>query len=243
MKKQKDSSPKLSRGIAPLSRASVLIVSDDTDFARTVAARWQSEVQVPGITIVTSDLWRAASCAGYDLSIIGPTRDLKRASILAASVNPALATLCVADPKDIPVLHTEYPHLLLVPMQNGWARTLILLSVEALRRVDAVARAQDCERQALACERHAALGRYMLEMRPNVNNALTSVLGNADLLLLESDRLPGESRDQIQAIHTMALRLSEIMQRFSSLAVEMRLNETESQAETKTALSHLVSRS
>ena len=32
-------------------------------------------------------------------------------------------------------------------------------------------------------ERQATLGRYMLEMRHNLNNALTSVLGNSDLLL------------------------------------------------------------
>jgi hypothetical protein len=226
-----------------LNHASVLIVSDDTEFARTVAARWQSELHVPGITIVTSDLWRAASCSGYDLSIVGPTHDGMRASILAvASARPGSTAVCVADERDIPALHVEYPHLVLVPMQDGWASALILVSVEALRRIDAVARAQGSERKALAAERHATLGRYMLEMRPSVNNALTSVLGNADLLLLESDRVPGECRDQIQAIHTMALRLSEIMQRFSSLATEMRLGENESQAETKTLLGHPVGR-
>ena len=41
--------------------------------------------------------------------------------------------------------------------------------------------------------RHATLGRYMLEMRPSINNALTSVLGNADLLLLEPGQVTGES--------------------------------------------------
>ncbi len=73
----------------------------------------------------------------------------------------------------------------------------------------------------------------MLEMRPSVNDALTSVLGNADLLLLEPGQASGESREQIEAIHTMALRLNEIMQRFSSLASEMRAGEKVSQAETE----------
>jgi len=226
-----------------LNHASVLIVSDDTEFARTVAARWQAERYVPGITIVTSDVWQATSSAGYDLSIIGPARDEKRAPILAsASVTPGSAAVCVADEKDIPSLHAEYPHLLLVPMQDGWPSTLILVSLEALRRVDAVARAQHAERQALGSQSHATLGRYMLEMRPSVNNALTSVLGNADLLLLEPGRVPSECRDQIQTIHTMALRLHEIMQRFSSLATEMRLGEKESQAETETASGRLAGR-
>jgi len=220
-----------------------LIVSDDTEFARTVAARWQAERYVPGITIVTSDVWQAAGSARYDLSIIGPTRDEKRAPILASATSiPSSAAVCVAEEKDIPSLHAEYPHLLLVPMQDGWPGTLILVSVEALRRVHAVARAQHAERQALGSQSHATLGRYMLEMRPSVNNALTSVLGNADLLLLEPGRVPSECHDQIQTIHTMALRLHEIMQRFSSLATEMRLGEKESQAETETASGRLVDR-
>jgi hypothetical protein len=73
----------------------------------------------------------------------------------------------------------------------------------------------------------------MLEMRPSVNNALTSVLGNADLLLLEPGQNSGDSREQIRAIQAMALRLNEIMQRFSSLAAEMRSDEKESHAETE----------
>jgi hypothetical protein len=226
-----------------LNPASILIISDDTEFARTVRARWQAERYVPGITIVTSDVWQSTTSAGYDLSIIGPTRDEKRAPILAsASAHSHSAAVCLAEEKDIPSLHAEYPHLLLVPSQDGWPGTLILISLEALRRLDAVARAQQAERQALGSQSHAVLGRYMLEMRPSVNNALTSVLGNADLLLLEPGRVPGECRDQIQTIHTMALRLHEIMQRFSSLAAEMRLGEKESQAETQTEAGHLVGR-
>lgn len=222
---------------------SVLIVSDDTEFARTIAARWQSERYVPGMTIVTSDVWLATSSAGHDLTIIGPVRDGKRSSILVgASAAPGAAAVCVADEKDIPSLHADYPHLLLVPKQDGWAGTLILVSIEALRRVDAVARAQHAERQALASQNHATLGRYMLDMRPSVNNALTSVLGNADLLLLEPGQVSSESREQIQTIHTMALRLNEIMQRFSSLAAEMRLGEKESQAETEVISGRLVGR-
>lgn len=226
-----------------MNHASVLIVSDDTEFARTIAARWQSERYVPGITIVTSDVLHSASNEGYDLSIVGPVRDGKRPSILAsAGFAPSGAIVCVADEKDIPTLHADYPQLLLVPRQDGWAATLILVSIEALRRVDAVARAQQAERHALASQNHATLGRYMLEMRPSVNNALTSVLGNADLLLLEPGRVSSESREQIQTIHTMALRLNEIMQRFSSLAAEMRLGEKESQAETEAISGRLVGR-
>jgi signal transduction histidine kinase len=61
----------------------------------------------------------------------------------------------------------------------------------------------------------------MLEMRHSLNNALTSVLGNSDLLLLEPGSLSAQTRAQIETIRNMTLRIHEIMQRFSSLEKEM----------------------
>ena len=61
---------------------------------------------------------------------------------------------------------------------------------------------------------------------------MTSLLGNAELLLLEPGELSAQSLAQIKTIHTMALRINEIMQRFSSIASEMREVETPSHAET-----------
>jgi hypothetical protein len=66
-----------------------------------------------------------------------------------------------------------------------------------------------------------------------MNNALTSLLGNAELLLLEPGGLSAQSLAQIKTIHTMALRINEVMQRFSSLASELREGETQSQVETE----------
>jgi hypothetical protein len=43
---------------------------------------------------------------------------------------------------------------------------------------------------------------------------------------------------QIKTIHSMSLRINEIMQRFSSLASEMRDAETVSQAETEETPAH-----
>ena len=54
-----------------------------------------------------------------------------------------------------------------------------------------------------------------------MNNALTSVLGNSDLLLLEPGSFSAHTRAQIETIRSMTLRIHEIMQRFSSLEKEM----------------------
>jgi signal transduction histidine kinase len=220
-----------------LSHSSVLIVSDDTEFARTVAARWQAERRVPEITLTTSDVWQESAAEGYNLVIVGPVRDNKVSAILSAlNTVPTAATIYVStEAKNVPQLAFEHPHVLVIPREDGWIGTLILVAGEALRRAAATARAQRAERVAAEAQRSAVLGRYMLDMRPSVNNALTSVLGNADLLLLEPGQIHPDAREQIRTIHTMALRLHEIMQRFSSVAAEMRAGEKESQAETNSA--------
>jgi hypothetical protein len=218
-----------------LNHSSVLIISDDPEFARTIAGRWQAERHAPEITLATSDVFRPGSGPECDLVVVGPVRHADQPSLLrAASIAAGTPVIMVAGEEgDWILLTSKYPNLIAVQQHDGWAATLIQLATEVLRRVDAVGRAQRAERLALMSQRHATLGRYMLEMRPSVNNALTSVLGNADLLLIEPGQVSAGSREQLRAIHTMALRLNEIIQRFSSLATEMWAGEKESQSETE----------
>jgi signal transduction histidine kinase len=108
-----------------------------------------------------------------------------------------------------------------------------LVAGESLRRAEALQLAHQAERHAAKNEHHATLGRYMLDMKHSVNNALTSMLGNAELLLLEPGQLSAQSLAQIKTIHSMALRINEVMQRFSSLSSEMQEVENASQRETE----------
>jgi signal transduction histidine kinase len=219
-----------------LSHCSVLIVSDDTEFARTVAARWQAERRVPEITLTTSDVWQSSTAEGYNLVIVGPVRNHNNIAAILSALNAIASTAATVyvstEARDVAQLAAAHPHVLIIPREDGWIGTLILVAGEALRRAAATARAQRAERVAADAQRQATLGRYMLDMRPGVNNALTSVLGNADLLLVDAGPMHPDAREQIRTIHTMALRLNEIMQRFSSVAAEMRAGEKESQAET-----------
>jgi signal transduction histidine kinase len=73
----------------------------------------------------------------------------------------------------------------------------------------------------------------VLETRHNFNNALTSVLGNAELLLLDSAEMTPSMREQLETVHEMTLRLHEMMLRFTSLEAEMQFSDR-SQTETLT---------
>jgi signal transduction histidine kinase len=217
-----------------LRHANVVILTDETEFARLLTACWQAERQAPGVTVLTSDLWREQEAPARDLVVVGPVREGRLTSVLR-SLDPSTAViLCVpADSKELGQLRTRYPRLVHVPLREDWAQTLLLVACESLRRAEAVRLARQAERTAAKNENHATLGRYMLDMKHSLNNALTSMLGNAELLLLEPGQLSTQSLAQIKTIHSMALRIHEIMQRFSSLASEMQEAENASQGETK----------
>ena len=219
-----------------MRHASLLILTDDAEFARLLAACWQAERQSPRITILNSALWKEKERAAHDLVVVGPLQQEKLASILS-SIEPASAViLCVpADTRELGPLRSRYPRLVHVPLREDWAQTLVLVAGESLRRVEASRLARQAELRAARNEQYAVLGRYMLEMKHGVNNALTSILGNAELLLLEPGQLSSQSLAQIKTMHSMTLRINEVMQRFSSLATEMRGVENASQAETEEA--------
>ena len=219
-----------------MRNTSVLILTDDSEFARLLTACWQTERQLPGISVLTSDLWKGGESGALDLVVIGPLKDEKLSSVLQA-VEPGTAIIIcgTSENKNLTLLRKRYPRLLQVPLREDWTQMVLLLAGESLRRTEALKTAKQAERNAALNANQAVLGRYMVDMKHNVNNALTSLLGNAELLLLEPGQLSAQSLAQIKTIHTMALRINEIVQRFSSLASEMRDAETPSQAETEDA--------
>ncbi len=217
-----------------MRHANVLILTDETEFARLLTACWQTERQAPGITVISSELWRENDVPPHDLVVVGPVGEGKLTSVLR-SLDPATAViLCVpADSREYGQLRAKYPRLVHIPLREDWAQTLLLVAGESLRRAEALRIARQAERNAARNENHATLGRYMLDMKHNVNNALTSMLGNAELLLLEPGQLSSQSLAQIKTIHSMAMRINEVIQRFSSLANEMQETENASQRETE----------
>jgi len=206
-----------------LQQPAVLIIADDPEFPRAVMARWQTERTVPAFTLIGSQVWNGASLTAFDLAIVG----VVSGGLLHASLKPLDATgkpvVCVCnDAKTLQALREKLPRILALRQDEGWLESLMLVTGEALRRGEAVKRARQAEESAALDQRFATLGRYMLDMRHNLNNALTSVLGNSELLLLEPGALSAQVSDQIDTIRNMALRMHEIIQRFSSLDTELK---------------------
>jgi signal transduction histidine kinase len=218
----------------------VLIISDDVDFSRRVTARWQMERHVPTFTLLSGELWPRFAVDVFDVAIVG---DLRR-DLLSVVLEPLHSTgqpvYCVcADSSTAQLVRERWPRISILRPSEHWLETLVTAASEAVHRSRAETRARSAEQSCAALERHATLGRYMLEMRHNLNNALTSVLGNSDLLLLEPGSLSAQTRAQIETIRNMALRIHEIMQRFCSLEKEM--NVVAQQAEQDSGKSYAAS--
>ena len=200
----------------------VLIISDEVDFSRRITARWQMKRNAPAFTVLSSDLWPRFAVDTFDVAIVG---DLRR-ELLSVVLEPLHSTgqpiFCVCqDGPTAQLVQERWPRICVLRSTEPWLETLVLAGGEALHRSRAESRARSAELACGALDRQAMLGRYMLEMRHNLNNALTSVLGNSDLLLIEPGSLSAQTRAQIETIRNMTLRIHEIMQRFSSLEKEM----------------------
>lgn len=200
----------------------VLIISDNAEFSRQVTARWQGERTVPAFTLLSGELWPRFAVDSFDVAIV----DELRRDLLSVVLEPLHSTgqpiFCVSDESATAQLVKErWPRIATLRRTEGWLDALILVGSEAVHRSRAEARARAAELSCSTLDRQATLGRYMLDMRHSLNNALTSLLGNSDLLLLEPGSLSAQTRAQIETMRNMTLRIHEIMQRFSSLEKEM----------------------
>jgi signal transduction histidine kinase len=205
----------------------LMIISDEADFSRRIAARWQMERMVPTFTLLSGDLWPRFVVDAFDVAIVGELRRELLSVVLEPLHSTGQPVFCVCRNAGVAELVRErWPRISILRRADSspdthWLETLVLTASEAVHRARAEARARSAETTCAALERQATLGRYMLEMRHSLNNALTSVLGNSDLLLLEPGSLSAQSRAQVETIRNMTLRIHEIMQRFSSLEKEM----------------------
>ncbi len=204
-----------------IDHPTVLIISDDVEFSRSVTARWQMERSVPMFTLLSGDIW-PRSVENFAVAIVG----CLRRELLSVIMEPLHATqqplFCICENvATAQLVRGRWPRAAVLGSDENWLNALVLSASEAVLRSRAEAQARAAEARCAELERDAMLGKYMLEMRHGLNNALTSLLGNSDLLLVEPGSLSAQARGQIETIRNMTLRIHEVLQRFSSLEKEM----------------------
>jgi signal transduction histidine kinase len=230
-----------------LDQPTVLIISDDAEFSHAIIARWKFEPSVPTFTLMSGDLCPRMNSEGFEVAIVGGLAPSALPPIIKALETCGKPVLLIRELDEPPVSRASGAKSPLVTLAKDgtWLDAVVTILGGSLISAQAASRIQQLERTNALLSRDAALGRYILEMRHSFNNALTSVLGNSELLLLEPETLapldPGV-RSQIDTMRNMSLRMHEIMQRFSSLEKELNLagqheaNENKSKAAAAASL-------
>lgn len=218
-----------------MDQPTVLIISDDPEFSHVVTGRWQSERSLPAFTLMSTEVSLDFDPESFQLAIAGAVRPQALSVVLEAMEAAGKRVLFVSeDAGTLQTVRDRWPAALAFQKTDeNWIDTLIPLAREALQRANAEARAGRAEQANANLQSQATLGRYMLDMRHSLNNALTSVLGNSELLLLEPGTLSSGVRSQIETIRHMALRMHEILQRFSSLEKELKVVNLQAAKEEK----------
>jgi K+-sensing histidine kinase KdpD len=216
-----------------LDQPTILIVSDEAEFSGAVTGRWQAEREIPAFTLMRGDLCRGLDPETYDAAVVGPVRRGGLPGVLKALAPAGGPVLLVCQENQTPRgVRESHPRIMVLRQYDGWLDALVLVLTEALRRCEAQERAQRAEQANATLQQQAALGSYILEMRHSLNNALTSVLGNSELLLSETE-LPAAAHSQLETIRDMCLRMHEVLQRFSSLEKELKVGERQAEKEGK----------
>ena len=204
-----------------MDQPTVLVISDDVEFSRSITARWQMERHVPTFTMLSGNLWPCC-VDNFAVAIVGPLRRELLSVVLEPLHSTQQPLFCICnDGPTAQLVRERWPRTSVLRCDENWLNVLILAAGEAVLRAGAEARARASEEACITLERQAMLGRYILDMRHGLNNALTSLLGNSDLLLIEPGSLSAQARAQIETIRNMTLRIHEVLQRFSSLETEM----------------------
>jgi len=205
-----------------------LVISDDAEFSRSITGRWQVERNAPAFTLMSSDVGLGFDPESFQLAVVGRVRPETLSPLLESMVVAGKHVIFVSDDAILlQRVHDRWPGILRLKQEENWLATLMLVCPEALYRAYAEAQVAEIERVNSTLEQEATLGRYVCDMRHTLNNMLTAMLGNSELLLLEPGSLSSEARSQIETIRNMALRIHEILRRFSSLEKELTVAEHE----------------
>lgn len=198
-----------------MERPTILIISEQPEFIRAISTRWRQERKAPAL------LFNDVQPGRFDLAIVGHDQ-------ISESLQRTGA----------PIIHVSQTRdtsaaVLSIPEFDGWPDLVIAVAKQILEYQALASELASLSESKSQLEGEAALGRYVLEMRHNLNNAITSILGNSELMLMDAENVPPSVRLQVETIRNMGMRMNEILQRFTSLQKEMLLGEQQRRRKTR----------
>ena len=200
-----------------MNQPTVLLICEDAEFSKALWSYWETRPDAPAFIVAQPDVCRGTHPEDFEVAIIGPMEDSKLAG-LVESLRPK-PVIAIVKPGSV-AFQQQFPRVLFLAQDGNWRELVTVVASEMLKCSAALNRAVRAEQARSRLECHATLGKYMIEMRHTLNNALTSVLGNSELLLLEPGALSAPMRLQVDTIRNMAVRMHEILQRFTSIEKE-----------------------
>jgi signal transduction histidine kinase len=211
-----------------VERPKVIVVTDEPEFFGTLTSCWSRERNMPVLLRKAAD---QVTGENFDLAIVGrlispaapvleSLRQLKKEVVYVSRANGAIE---------------KTPGVVVLPETTGWPELVITVADQIMERERALTQIAKLQDDNSHLQSYGVLGQYMTDMRHKYNNALTSILGNCDLILLDAHQLPSPMKAQVETIRNMAMRLNEVFQRFSSLQKEMQLLEQQKKATAQQA--------
>ncbi|HEX29202.1 TPA: hybrid sensor histidine kinase/response regulator [Candidatus Poribacteria bacterium] len=88
---------------------------------------------------------------------------------------------------------------------------------ELSARVKASLRMKKLQDRVIKAERLAAVGALVVTMSHEINNPLTGIIGNCQIILTKGDSLDPEIKERVRSIMDMAGRISKVIQKAANL--------------------------
>ena len=211
-----------------MEKARILVFSEDREFGNALARSWGQlgdprELSISG-TEAAGEQVNGAVVLIDDAAVLA---QLGPGVVLAIAITADASPPALSSPETSAGMRTVW-----LQRAAGWAEIAVALARETVLRLESQEQAGEAKQRLREAERFAALGRFIVEARHGLGNALTGVLGHSELLLLEAGKeLNGETRAQVETIHAMSLKIHETFHRLSSLDIELKLAERQAERE------------
>ena len=188
-------------------RETIWVVSDDPAFKNAVIESCNRGAS-PSLELLFADSAGVSALSGVVvLDGAEPVSRLTREASLAIIVDSGEVEEAIA---------STAQRVVRLRREAGWADVAALLALDTCRCEQAVSQLAELQEKLQAAERFAELGKGFLGEKHGLANALTSVMGHAELMLTDST-LPEDVRRKIGTVHAMSVRIHEVLQRLASL--------------------------